>query len=342
MIFTKEIKIAQNKKSYSLNNKLKKRPLYKKIIFTSIFFFGALFISDTINNFSFVKNLSDNVDNRISYYNNLSIGNEFSKQVNNFKYSDEQFKKDLDLFKFIYIDNKNSSLYNGSQGKKYIPLQYNLSTLMLLKSYEKNYHTNPKDFFYKMEDSYINDNDNDIYNKKEISEQAIIDYKKVKVFYSKVYAKQPLLVPLSSYEDIKKDLASKKFNYDILFLKKEYSEALYSSTPDNKRYKKIMDSIRQDNKQNMDKIIKLYQQGKVRELRVLFSSINAYEDILINKRPSLYNQLDKKGFVLPYILPDKIIYPYMNTIEDISTKIVNKDKKIGEKDMEERLKYTYL
>lgn len=138
MIFTKEIKISKSINSYSLKNKFKKIPLYKKSIFTLMFILGALFISDTINTFSFVKNVSDNVDNRKNYYNNLSINNQFSKHVNDFKYSDEEFKKDLNLFKFIYIDNKNSPLYNGIQGRKYNPLQYNLSTLMLLKSYEKN------------------------------------------------------------------------------------------------------------------------------------------------------------------------------------------------------------
>lgn len=342
MIFTKEIKISKSINSYSLKNKFRKIPLYKKSIFTLMFILGALFISDTINTFSFVKNVSDNVDNRKNYYNNLSINGQLSKHVNNFNYSDEEFKKDLNLFKFIYIDNKNSPLYNGIQGRKYNPLQYNLSTLMLLKSYEKNYHIDPKKNFYDMEYSYVN-NTNDInYNQKEISEQNIINYKRVKVFYSEMYAKQPLLVPLSSYEDIEKDIESKNFNYDVIFIKKEYSKALYTSMTDNKRYKEITDLIKKDNKKNMDKIIKLYEQGKIKELRVLFSSINAYEDILINNRPSLYDQLDKKGFILPYVLPKKIIYNYMNTIEDISEGMVNHYKKINEKDIEERIKYTHL
>lgn len=102
MILTKEKTINSSKIKVFYKkpfNKMKKT-LFAVAIITGLFIAGNAVIlsSDVVKTSNLVKE-------KIEYYNNLNSYNNFHKAMEAVPYTENDFKKDLSLFEYLYVNN---------------------------------------------------------------------------------------------------------------------------------------------------------------------------------------------------------------------------------------------
>ena len=158
MILTKEKTINSSKIKVFYKkpfNKMKKT-LFAVAIITGLFIAGNAVIlsSDVVKTSNLVKE-------KIEYYNNLNSYNNFYKAMEAVPYTEDDFKKDLSLFEYLYVNNnavsdkvfstKEVGFYNFTEMKlKYLDRQ-EFFPLFLKETSSMNYSDN-------------NPNDNNGYN----------------------------------------------------------------------------------------------------------------------------------------------------------------------------------
>lgn len=106
MILTKDKTINSSKIKNLYKKPLKKM---KKALFTITIVSGLFVAGNMVMLSSDVIKTSNLVKEKIEYYNNLNSYNNFYKAMEAVTYTEADFKKDLSLFEYLYVNNNNVS-----------------------------------------------------------------------------------------------------------------------------------------------------------------------------------------------------------------------------------------
>lgn len=324
MILTKEKTITGSKKMfYKKPLKKMKKALFGVAIISGLFVTGNAVIlsSDVVKTSNLVKE-------KIEYYNNLNSYNNFYKAMEAVPYTENDFKKDLSLFEYLYV--KNNAVSDVAFETEKVGF-YNF-TEMKLK------YSDRQEFFpqFLKETSSINYSDNkNVYNpyqKIGIYKEVLNDKNVGVVKFNKILSSTFMIGSnnhLINYPLIKDELnnirqytLSKGFSADlysvptILISKNLEEEKEYNENKEFKKSKESREKFFEEKKRigeaNLRILLSYYNNKDYDKLKEVFKIGNAYSKIMIENAPTL----ERKGLYFNNM--NEGISGYMSSYIDIS------------------------
>lgn len=324
MILTKEKTITGSKKMfYKKPLKKMKKALFGVAIISGLFIAGNAVIlsSDVVKTSNLVKE-------KIEYYNNLNRYNNFYKAMEAVPYTENDFKKDLSLFEYLYV--KNNAVSDVAFETEKVGF-YNF-TEMKLK------YSDRQEFFpqFLKETSSINYSDNkNVYNpyqKIGIYKEVLNDKNGGVVKFNKILSSTFMMGSnnhLINYPLIKDELnnirqytLSKGFSADlysvptILISKNLEEEKEYNKNKEFKKSKESREKFFEEKKRigedNLRILLSYYNNKDYDKLKEVFKIGNAYSKIMIENAPTL----ERKGLYFNNM--NEGISGYMSSYIDIS------------------------
>lgn len=331
MILTKNKTVNSSK-----IKKLYKKPLniIKKALFTIAIISGLFVAGNTVILSSDVVKTSNLVKEKIEYYNNLNSYNNFYKAMEAVPYTENDFKKDLSLFEYLYVNNNAVSDVVFETEKVGF---YNF-TEMKLK------YSDRQEFFpqFLKETSSMNysDNNNDYnpYKKIGIYKELLNDKNGGIVKFNKILSSTFMLGSnnhLINYPLIKDELnnireytLSKGFSADLysvptnLISKNLEEEKIYDQNRDFEKSKESRERFFKEKKRigeaNMKTLLSYYKNKDYDKLRGVFKIGNAYSKVMIENAPTLerkglyFNNMNSgiSGYISGYLDPSPLVLKY--------------------------------
>lgn len=335
MILTKDKAINSSK-----IKKLYKRPLkkMKKALFAIVVISGLFVAGNTVILSSDVVKTSNLVKEKIEYYNNLNSYNNFYKAMEAVVYTEADFKKDLSLFEYLYVNNnavsdkvfktKEVGFYNFTEMKlKYLDRQ-EFFPQFLKETSSMNYSDN-------------NPNDNNGYNpykKAGIYKELLNDKNGGVVKFNRILSSYFMMGGnnhIINYSLIKDELnnirqytLSKGFSADLysvptsLISKNLEEEKIYNEKNEFAKSKESREKFFEEKKRigeyNMKTLLNYYKNKDYDKLREVFKIGNAYSKVMIENAPTLekkglyFNNMNEglSGYISGYIDPSSLILKY--------------------------------
>lgn len=336
MILTKD-KTINSSKIKKLYNK---RPLkkMKKALFAVAIVSGLFVAGNTVILSSDVVKTSNLVKEKIEYYNNLNSYNNFYKAMEAVPYTEDDFKKDLSLFEYLYVNNnavsdkvfntKEVGFYNFTEMKlKYLDRQ-EFFPQFLKETSSMNYSDN-------------NPNDNNGYNpykKAGIYKELLNDKNGGVVKFNRILSSYFMMggnnhvinYPLIKDElnNIREYTLSKGFSADLysvptnLISKNLEEEKIYDQNRDFEKSKESRERFYEEKKRigeaNMKTLLSYYKNKDYDKLREVFKIGNAYSKVMIENAPTLerkrlyFNNMNKglSGHISGYINLSPLVLKY--------------------------------
>lgn len=336
MMLTKEKIINSSKiKTYY------KKPLnkMKKTLFAIAIVSGLFVAGNTVILSSDVVKTSNLVKEKIEYYNNLNSYNNFYKAMEAVPYTENDFKKDLSLFEYLYVNNNAVSDVVFETEKVGF---YNF-TEMKLK------YSDRQEFFpqFLKETSSMNysDNNNDYnpYKKTGIYKELLNDKNGGIVKFNKILSSTFMLGSnnhLINYPLIKDELnnireytLSKGFSADLysiptnLISKNLEEEKTYKENREFAKSKESRERFFEEKKRigdaNLKALLSYYNNKDYDKLKEVFKIGNAYSKVMIENAPTL----ERKGLYFNNM--NGGVSGYMSGYIDISPLVLKYSEMIG-------------
>lgn len=310
MILTKE-------KTKIKNKIFNKKPFYRiKNILLAISIASGLFI--TCNAVIFSTNViktSNLVESKIGYYNNLNNYSNFYKAMESVPYTENDFKKDLSLFEYLYV--KNNSVSNAIFHTDKVGF-YNFIEMRLK-------YSDRQDFLPKFlkETSFMNTNDivdeNSYKTLKSIRvyKELLNDNKGGALKFNRIISSTFILGGnnnLSNFNLIKDEInnireytINKGFSPDLysisanLISRNIEEEKLYNNKEDYTKVKESRDKFSKEKNRlgeaNISTLLGYYNNKEYDKLREVFKIGNAFSKVMIENAPTL----EREGVYPEYI-----------------------------------------
>ncbi len=327
MILTKDKTINSSK----IKKRYNKRPLkkMKKALFGVAIISGLFVAGNAVILSSDVVKTSNLVKEKIEYYNNLNSYNNFYKAMEAVPYTEDDFKKDLSLFEYLYVNNNavSDKVFNTKE------VGFYNFTEMKLKYLDR------QEFFpqFLKETSSMNysDNNNNGYNpykKARIYKELLNDKNGGVVKFNKILSSTFMMgsnnhvinYPLIKDElnNIREYTLSKGFSADLysvptnLISKNLEEEKIYDQNRDFEKSKESRERFYEEKKRigeaNMKTLLSYYKNKDYDKLREVFKIGNAYSKVMIENAPTL----ERKGLYFNNM--NEGISGYMSSYIDIS------------------------
>lgn len=330
MILTKDKTINSSK-----IKKLYKNPLNKmKKALLAIAIVSGLFVAgNTVILSSDVVKTSNLVKEKIEYYNNLNSYNNFYKAMEAVPYTEADFKKDLSLFEYLYVNNnavsdkvlktKEVGFYNFTEMKlKYSDRQY-FFPQFLKETSEMNINKYSSNKTYSSIGIYkelLNDKNGGVVKFNRIlsstfmmgSNNHIINYPLIK----------------DELNNIREYTLSKGFSADLysvptsLISKNLEEEKIYNENNEFVKSKESREKFFEEKKRigeyNIKTLLSYYNNKDYDKLREVFKIGNAYSKVMIENAPTLekkglyFNNMNVgiSGYISGYIDPSPLVLKY--------------------------------
>ena len=331
MILTKDKTINSSK-----IKKLYKKPLskIKKALLTIAVISGLFVAGNAVIFSSDVIKTSNLVKEKIEYYNNLNSYNNFYKAMEAVPYTEADFKKDLSLFEYLYVNNNavSDKVFNTKE------VGFYNFTEMKLKYLDR------QEFFpqFLKETSSMNYSDNDNgynpYQKARIYKELLNDKNGGVVKFNRILSSTFMMGSnnhLINYPLIKDELnnirqytLSKGFSADLysvptsLISKNLEEEKIYNDKNEFAKSKESREKFFEEKKRigeyNMKTLLNYYKNKDYDKLREVFKIGNAYSKVMIENAPTLerkglyFNNMNVgiSGYISGYIDPSEFVSKY--------------------------------
>ena len=294
--------LTKNKSLFKNNEKtlLKKRSLIRRSVIGGAILFSALFSWEASVTLTNSINISNRIDASINHFSGLDNYENFKEKINSIPYTDEEFKRDLKIFGYIFGNNDiplmkirygNYEMRNFMVERSVIKNQ-NIDQIFKPIIVEENKFKNDK-IDYK---DYNNEKYSDFFNlTHNISEKQRSDYSSASIRLNGNIG-ETVLINDKIYENIRKLIKDNGFSEDLLYLGKnkqqEYTKALsriigYEKSYKNKSdYKRALDKVDYDftgaRTESLDRIKEYYRNGDYEKLRDLFKVLNGFSILIID------------------------------------------------------------
>jgi len=330
MILTKDKTINSSKIKKIYKNPLNKM---KKTLFAIAIVSGLFVAGNTVILSSDVVKISNLVKEKIEYYNNLNSYNNFYKAMEAVPYTEADFKKDLSLFEYLYVNNNavSDKVFNTKE------VGFYNFTEMKLKYLDR------QEFFpqFLKETSSMNYSDNNGYNpyqKARIYKELLNEKNGGVVKFNRILSSTFMMGSnnnLINYPLIKDELnnirqytLSKGFSADLysvptsLISKNLEEEKIYNEQNEFAKSKESREKFFEEKKRigeyNMKTLLNYYKNKDYNKLREVFKIGNAYSKIMIENAPTLerkglyFNNMNIgiSGYISGYIDPSEFVLKY--------------------------------
>ncbi|MDI6975978.1 hypothetical protein [Serratia sp. Se-RSBMAAmG] len=290
--------------SYKNNSIVKSKGFFKKsFISLSLLCLTAVSLDIGTSVSNGVK-MSNFADSRAAYFESVETYSAFKNKADAVPYSKSDFEKDMALFKFIYVDSRNNTLftylnetntfdafvrakykYNGIDNTKH------LAALMGMLSKDE-YFSEGNENIQKLQ------NNISIYKdklKNNLSKKESLDYVQYSFSTGDGYTKDPSL-PEKMYSNIIRYSSEQRIDANLFLLKPEQSQKYielksslaYSYDKDNAFIKKTfneMDNVIAPKNVELQKMVEAYEQHDYDKLYNIFKTFNAFYTIISKDRP---------------------------------------------------------
>lgn len=305
--------VLLTKNSFKMNIKNKKRSKgVLKFLLPAFFIFGIASVSH-ITNYSL--KVSNNMDIALSQVHSIKNYDDFKYKMDHTPYSDEDFKKDIDLFKLIY-DRPQEIKFNRSF--------YTFYDMKILFNGNKQ----KIDQFFEYNPLY---KDTELEQKQSELKKSFFNDKYL--YYDKLISKLRLtnrnILPGYVYDNTEKYLKENNITDSLFFRTQKQDDDLRIG--DRKELNKKMDRYYTENVNQINDILNKIKEGKSDEVRNIFRIANAYQQQLSTKNiiRSTTNMNGKD------IDNDKILN-FSYTLDEYLNKTVQKIKDRGNEDTNDR------
>lgn len=299
MILTKNKTLFKNNEKTSL----KKRSLIKRSIIGGAILFSAIFsweVSVTLTN---SINISNSIDTSMKYFSDLTNYENFKEKINSIPYTDEEFKRDLKIFGYIFGNNDIPLMkirYGNYEMRNFLVdratiKSHNIDEIFKPIIVEANRFKNDSIDY----NSYNNKKYSNFFNltrfNYNVNEKQKLDYRSASIRLNGVLGKA-VFIDDKIYENMRHLIKENGFSEDLLYLEKnkneEYMKALSGIIGHEKSYKnksdyeKALNKVDYDftgaRKESLEKIKEYYKNGDYEKIREIFKVLNGFSYIIVD------------------------------------------------------------
>lgn len=252
--------------------------------------------------------MSNFADSRATYFESVETYSAFKNKADAVPYSKSDFEKDMALFKFIYVDSRNNTLFNylneTNNFDAFVRAKYKYKGIDNTKHLAGLMGMLSKDEYFSEGNENIQKLQNNIslYKdklKNNLSKKESLDYVQYSFSIRDGYTKDPSLSE-KMYSNIIRYASDQRIDANLFLLKPEQSQKYielksslaYSYDKDNAFIKKTfneMDNVIAPKNVELQKMIEAYEQHDYDKLYAIFKTFNAFYTIISKDRPQNNN-----------------------------------------------------